>query len=150
MLLPSVAGKNSGVVRTPYSHLKRQNNNIDSEECWLLHSHKKDVETRDQATEGPFLRSTYDEYAAFNDLLCYLPGSEKPHSPEADAPRAMFHFPAQHLFYIPALHKRAYLAIRLHSLLPPPTLLSPPPDSFSLWKNKIISPLNRYFHTGKR
>lgn len=100
--------------------------------------------------EGPFLRPIYDEYAAFNDLLCYSPGSEKPYSPEADAPRAMFYFPAQHLFYIPALHKCAYLAICLHLLLPPPTLASPPPDSFSLWKNKIISPLNRSFHTGKR
>lgn len=46
--------------------------------------------------EGPFLSASYDEYAAFSDLLCYLPGSEKPYSPEADddAPRAALYFPA--------------------------------------------------------
>lgn len=58
---------------------------------------------------GPFLRADCDEYAAFSDLLCYLPASEKPCSPEADAdaPRAMVYFPAQHLFYIPTLRKCA-------------------------------------------
>lgn len=95
--------------------------------------------------EGPFLRASYDEYAAFSDLLGYLPRSEKPYSPEADddAPRAMVYFPAKHLFYILTLRKCAQLATCLH-LLPP--LPSPAPDSFSLWKSKIIPLLNRSFH----
>lgn len=90
------------VKETEYKHLFRR----------MLATAQPQKECGDQGPgnpEGPFLRASYDEYAAFSDLLCYLPGSEKLYSPEADddAPRAVFYFPAQHLFYIPAVHKCA-------------------------------------------
>ena len=109
--------------------------------CNSLHlqlhlSNEKDAETGGLAT----LRASYDEYAGFSDLLCYSPASEKPYSPEADddAPRAVVYFPPQRLFYIPTLRTCAQLAsCRYLPLALRPVLSSP--DSFSLWKNEIIS-----------
>lgn len=97
---------------------------------------------------GQFLRAAYNDCAASHHLLCYSSGSEKLCSPEADggAPRAVVYIPAQHLFYIPVLLKCAWLATCLHWLLPP----FPPQDSFSLWKNEIISLLSQSSHIGKQ
>lgn len=75
---------------------------------WLLPSQEKSCGDGGPGNPGgPFLRASYDEYAAFGDLLGCLPRSEKPYSPETDddAPRAMVYFPAKHLFYIPTLRK---------------------------------------------
>lgn len=75
----------------------------------------------------PLLRAGFDEYATFCDLLCYLPGSEKPFSLEANdgAPRAMFYIPEQHLFHVPTLHKCTLLATCLSSLTSPSSLHFP-------------------------
>lgn len=72
----------------------------------------------------PLLRAGFDEYATFCDLLCYLPGSEKPFSLEANdgAPRAMFYIPEQRLFHVPTLYKCALLATCLRSLTSPSSL----------------------------
>ena len=109
-----------GWVRIPHSSLERQND-ISSESAGYCIAKKKRHGDRGPGnSEGPFLRASYDEYAAFSDLLGYLPRSEKPYSPEADddAPRAMVYFPAKHLFYILTLRKCAQLATCPHLLSP--------------------------------